>query len=292
MFDGVHLGHRHLLNRVKQEAARRGLRPAVVTFANHPSCVTTPDSPVQMLTDVTGRRKLIGKEGIDDVIMLDFTPELRQLTAREFMEMLHRNHGIDCLVVGFNNHFGSDRTLCFADYRRIGHELGIEVVQATELEGPKTSSSIIRRLLHSGQVETAAARLGRNFRLRGTVVKGRQLGRTIGFPTANIRPTLEGGLVPAAGVYAARITISGMDDVKMAAMVNIGYRPTVNSNPDDVTIEAHVLDLDTDIYGRSVKLEFLSRIRNEMRFESLEELRTQLEKDALAVRALNKKHGA
>lgn len=285
MFDGVHLGHRHLIQCVREEARRRGLLPTVITFANHPSTVTTPDSPVKMLTGIAERRTMLEKQGIGEVIMLDFDEKLRQLTAQEFMTLLHDRYAIDCLIVGFNNHFGSDRTLGFADYRRIGAALGIDVVQATEADGPKTSSSIIRRLLEAGNVEEAALRLGRNFRLRGRVVEGKRLGRTIGFPTANITPTLPGALVPAPGVYAVRFSLAG-SDTKHPAMVNIGYRPTVNSDPFDVTIEAHLLDYDGDLYGREVKLEFVARIRNEMRFASLDELKARLSIDAAETRRI------
>ncbi|MCM1402147.1 MAG: riboflavin biosynthesis protein RibF, partial [Bacteroides sp.] len=243
MFDGVHAGHRHLLECVKQQASARGLAPAVITFSQHPSQIITPKAPVLRLTSNERRKALINRSGIDHVIVLDFTQQLRGLTARQFMEMIHNEHNVDCLVVGFNNHFGSDRSLGFNDYRAIGKELGIDVVQATELPERRASSSMIRRLLGRGNVEEAAACLGRNFSLEGTVVAGNQLGRTIGFPTANVKPALAGSVVPAPGVYAALITIEGVNG-KHGAMVNIGHRPTVNTNPDDVTIEAHIFGLD------------------------------------------------
>lgn len=284
MFDGVHSGHRHLLNTVKKEARLRGLRPAVVTFSNHPSQVTTPASPVKMLTSPETRTELIKAEGIADVLMMPFDSSLRALTAREFMVKLRDEYGISCLVVGFNNHFGADRTLGFADYRQIGHTLGMDVVQATEVEGHKTSSSIIRRLLESGQLAMANELLGRRYTLSGIVVEGKQLGRTIGFPTANICPSEPDRIIPAPGVYATRLTFADHPGPQQIAMVNIGYRPTVNNNPFDVTIEAHILDFSADIYNRPVTLEFVARLRNEMRFDSLVQLKEQLAKDAIATR--------
>lgn len=286
MFDGVHRGHRHLLECVREEALRRGLRPAVVTFAAHPSEVTTPDCPVSMLTGVEERTALLRGEGIERVIMLDFDERLRALTSADFIRMLHDSYGVDCLVVGFNNRFGSDRNHDFYDYCREGREIGVELVRATEVEGEKSSSSIIRRYLSSGQVEAAARCLGRNFTLKGTVVRGRQLGRTIGFPTANIKPSLRRAQLPGAGVYAVMVTVPSMNCGRLPAMVNIGWRPTVNDDMSDVTIEAHIFGFDADIYGRELELEFVGRVRDERRFDSVDELKEQLGRDAEAVRRM------
>ena len=218
--------------------------------------------------------------------MLDFNEYLRSLTSADFIRMLHEDYGVDCLVVGFNNRFGSDRNHDFYDYCREGRELGVDLVRATEVEGEKSSSSIIRRYLASGHVEAAARCLGRNFTLKGMVVQGRQLGRTIGFPTANIKPTLRRAQLPGAGVYAARVAIPSMNCEALPAMVNIGWRPTVNDDMTDVTIEAHIFGFEADIYGRELELEFVGRVRDERRFDSVDSLKRQLSLDAEAVRSL------
>ena len=285
MFDGVHAGHRHLLAQLKSVAGERGMVPGVVTFRSHPTCVLTPDCPVPLISTSCERETLLRAEGIGRVVMLDFNDELRALTSREFMLMLRVTYGVRTLLVGFNHHFGSDRSHGFTDYHRIGREIGVEVVLATEVPGAKVSSSIIRRLIAAGQVEKAGALLGRPCRLEGEVVAGRQLGRTIGFPTANVRPLHPELILPGSGVYAARVTVEGDSEV-YGAMVNIGWRPTVNSDMQDVTIEAHLLDFSGDIYGKKVRVELPARIRDEHRFPSVEELRLQLTEDVKSARAL------
>ena len=155
MFDGVHAGHRHLLAQLKSVAGERGMVPGVVTFRSHPTCVLTPDCPVPLISTSCERETLLRAEGIGRVVMLDFNDELRALTSREFMLMLRDTYGVRTLLVGFNHHFGSDRSHGFTDYHRIGREIGVEVVLATEVPGAKVSSSIIRRLIAAGQVEKA-----------------------------------------------------------------------------------------------------------------------------------------
>lgn len=285
MFDGVHTGHRHLLDCVINEAHRCGLRPAVITFTAHPSHLLTPDRPVGSLTDTKRKRELLHEAGIEDVIELEFTHSLRSLTSEEFMRMLHERYGVDRLIVGYDNKFGSDRHHSFEDYRRLGRGVGVEVIEATEKEGFPSSSSLIRAHLAAGRVEEAAKCLGRPYALDGIVDHGRALGRTIGFPTANIVPLHSHSVVPARGVYAARVT-DMTDGSRYDAMVNIGSRPTVNGNPADVTVEAHLLDFEGDIYDHTLRVDFIARMRQEMRFDSVEALRRRLESDRLAARRL------
>lgn len=287
MFDGVHRGHRHLLGRVVSEAAERGLRPTVITFTGHPTELLSPERAARLLTDVESRSRLLEAEGIRDVIALDFTPELMKLTSTEFLRLLRERYDVKCLVVGFNNHFGSDRQHGFEDYRRFGAEVGVDVVQATELGGEKISSSIIRRLLAAGKIEEAAACLGRPYEITGEVVGGKQLGRTIGFPTANIRPLNRRAMLPAAGVYAVYVRDLANPDVKRGAMLNIGSNPTVSGDwnaPE--TVEAYIFDFEGDIYGHTLQLTFVARLREERRFPSLEALREQLGRDETAARKI------
>ncbi len=285
MFDGVHTGHVHLLDQVRNEAVRRGLTPAAVTFGEHPSQVLTPHSPVALLTSPPERFGMLQESGINDVIVLGFTPELRRLTSAKFLEMLHDSYGVDCLVVGFNNRFGSDREHDFSDYVRFGKKIGVDVVRATEKPGRRTSSSVIRRALAAGDVEMAAECLGRYYELRGVVVHGRRVGHGLGYPTANISPSSPRRLVPAPGVYAARAVDLTAGGRRFMAMVNIGTRPTLD-NGSDVTIEAHLLDFEGNIYGHELELAFVARLRDEMCFASLDGLRMQLANDAEATRSV------
>lgn len=287
MFDGVHRGHRHLLQRVVREAEARGLQPAVITFTGHPAELLKPDNAVRLLTDVDRRRQLLEAEGIKDVIALEFTPGLMRLTSKEFLQLISERYGVRCLVVGFNNNFGSDRQHGFDDYRRFGAEVGVDVVRATELTGIKTSSSIIRRLLAEGKVEEAAACLGREYEIAGEVVGGKRLGRTIGFPTANIRPLNRRAMLPAAGVYAVYVRDLTSPETRRSAMLNIGSNPTVNADGDaPTTVEAFIFDFEGDIYGHVLELTFAARLRDERKFPSLEALRAQLERDAATARAI------
>lgn len=284
MFDGVHSGHRHLLDIVRREAAKRGLQPAAVTFSCHPSALLRPDNQEKLLSGVEDKAELLRHEGME-VIMLDFTPELRAMTSRQFIEMLRTRYGVEALVVGFNNRFGSDRNHRFEDYRRFGNEIGVEVIRATEFPGNKVSSSIIRSMIAEGDVEAASKGLGRDYALTGTVVAGRQLGRQLGFPTANIAPVNALSILPASGVYAAYVTDGERPALRHKAMVNIGRRPTVNSGT-DMTIEVHILDFKGNLYGHTLSIEFHSRIRPERHFPSLEALTSAIATDAAVTRRI------
>ena len=268
VFDGVHAGHRHLLHQLKEIAIRRGLKPVAVTFSRHPLELVAPEAVPPQICTASERERLLRAEGVEP-LWLDFTPELRAMTATQFLEML-RAKGVGLLLMGFNNRIGSDR--------RCGAELAdgpIEVATATELPQEGVSSSEVRSAVESGDMERAAHMLGRPFALKGEVVAGRQVGRTIGFPTANIRVGA-GALMPPNGVYEAAV-----GDRK--AVVNIGCRPTLD-NGSDVTVEVHLLDFDGNLYGKMLKVEFLRRLRPEMKFGSLEELKAQIARDIESVR--------
>ena len=273
MFDGVHLGHRFVVEQLCREAAARGLRPMLVTFRSHPLETLRPELAPATLTEVDERCRLLHEAGVERVEVLDFDKVCR-LTAEEFLNVLHHDFGVDVLMMGFNNHIGSDRRSAASLGNRCG---GVEILLLPpypDREG--LCSSAARRALADGRVADARLMLGRPYSLRGTVVHGKQLGRTLGFPTANIAPASSAALVPAAGVYAADIRIAG-DPTLRRAMLNVGDCPTVGGRA--ITIEAHIIDFDQDIYGREVTIDFLSRLRDEQRFGSLEELRLQLTRD-------------
>ena len=229
---------------------------------------------------------LLDKEELDACAVLRFDKELAALTAREFMERYLRDRlGVRCLVIGYDHHFGSSRGEGFVQYAAYGRELGIDVVRATALEwgGVTVSSSAVRRFLSAGNVEMARVCLGRAYELTGTVVHGREVGRSLGYPTANLRPDSADKMLPAAGVYAARIEPaedgSGLPAEGVRAMVNVGCRPTIDDG-EELTIEAHLFDFAGDLYGRRLRLLFERRLREERRFPSLDALRRQLDTDA------------
>lgn len=278
VFDGVHAGHRFLIGELARLGRERGLEPMAVTFGNHPLEIVAPDRVPRRLLSVDGRCRMLRRAGASAVVVLPFTAELCAMTAREFMAMLHDRYGADALLLGFNNRIGSDGPYGMEEYRRIGRESGVEVIGAAEYtgEGAPVSSSAVRSMLAAGDVAGAARSLGYRYTLSGTVVGGRRIGRTIGFPTANVEPADPMAVMPACGVYAARAVVGG---VEWPAMVNIGHRPTVDEPGAPVSVEAHLVDFDGDLYGCRMDLRLVGRIRDEKRFGSVGELAAQLSRD-------------
>lgn len=265
-FDGVHRGHVHLLQQLRTLARKRELQPVAITFASHPMELINPAAVTPQLTDSAERRRLIEQQGVE-VIELPFTPELRAMSATEFLEKINRELGVELLLMGFNNHIGHDRRSASQL-----HGAPVEVTAASELPEPGVSSSAVRAALAEGNVELAAQLLGRPYAVEGTVVHGRRLGRTIGFPTANLQPAPDTAL-PATGVYLGRVD-------GHRAVVNIGHRPTVEGRDDaPLSIEAHLMDYDGDLYGRTLRAEFLARLRGEKKFGSLAELKQAIAHD-------------
>lgn len=279
MFDGVHRGHCDIMRTVADEAARLGGRPVVLTFAGHPLSVLRPADAPGLLTTAAEKETLIHRAVPDaEVRMLDFGA-LRGVPAREFLLHLRDKLGIGTMVMGYDNRFGCDGPRQREAYDALGKELGVRVVHVAPLAIGSTtaSSSELRRLISSGRVAEAAVMLGRPYSIAGTIGHGRQLGRTIGFPTANLE-TEAAKLLPATGVYAAWATVEGVG--RWPAMVNIGRRPTVESTESaPLSVEAHLIGADADMYGRRMTIEFSERLRDERRFSSIEELAGQLSAD-------------
>lgn len=277
MFDGVHTGHRYLLEQLRREGERRGLEPMAVTFANHPLEVVCPERAPLLLTSPEEKTALIRAEGIERVVCLPFDEELRGTAAGDFLRLLRERYGVAAMLMGFNNRFGHDAPRDFGAYSALGAAQGVEIVPAAEYRPEGTaaapSSTAIRTALAEGRPEDAAAMLGRPYALTGRVVHGRQLGRRLGFPTANVE-VAPWRRLPQTGVYAARCG-------GYPAMVNIGRRPTVDAPEAPLSVEAHIIGLPegTDLYGREVTLEFTRRLRGERRFASVEELAAQLRAD-------------
>ena len=276
-FDGVHLGHRYLINQVKIAASQCGWCSSIITFPVHPRQVIQSDYQPQLLSSPEEKIELLSQTGIDNCILLPFTQELSRLTAYEFMQLLYDKYKVRMLVIGYDHRFGHNRAETFEDYCRYGRELGIHIMQATAYtqEQDKVSSSAIRRALLSGDVMTAHKYMGYNYFLEGTVVSGYQVGRKIGFPTANLRVDFPYKLIPSIGVYAVRVQVAGQ---QWKGMLSIGYRPTIN-NGNDLSIEVHILDFQGDIYNQKMRLEFIEFLRPEIKFDSADELVLQIQKD-------------
>ncbi|MDE7085661.1 MAG: riboflavin biosynthesis protein RibF [Prevotella sp.] len=269
MFDGVHRGHQFVLQHVIQTARERGLQPMVITF----------DHSIrreQLLTTLDEKLTLIRQTDIEHIEVLPFTAELKQLTAYQFMQqVLKERLNVKVLLTGYDNRFGHNREESFNDYVRYGHELDIEVLQLPA-KG-QVSSSLIRQLLLKGQVTEAAEALGHPYKLKGRVEHGEHVGTRLGFPTANIVPDNAAQLIPAPGVYA--VTCDALKGI-----MNIGTRPTFG--PHSQTLEVHLLHYDGNLYGQQLSVAFIQRLRDEQRFDSVEALQRQLQRDAQQAEAL------
>lgn len=276
-FDGVHRGHRFLLDFMKTEALCRKLEPTVITFENHPLSIIHPQDVPPQLTTIDERMDLLSSCGVETCILLEFDENLRQLSARQFLEMISRDYGVKVLVVGFNTRFGRDCVDGFEQYEEMGKEVGVEVIQAPEY-GSGICSSAIRRMIKEGAVAGANEALGYRYAITGKVVEGKQLGRTIGFPTANVEVYDEKKLIPATGVYVVDAHMPHLDKT-YRAMLNIGRRPTVDVADAPISIEAHVIDFDGDLYGKELRVEFVRFLRDECRFASIDDLVEQLSSD-------------
>jgi len=276
-FDGLHAGHRALLRNLRDKAAELGMKPVVFAFANHPLDVIAPERRPERLQDASDQQRGLSRMGLD-VVPVCFTPELMHMTRSEYMRMLRDKYDVRALVMGYDNRFGHDGNVPFEQYVDAGRELGIRVYRAGELPG--VSSSIIRKMLRCGDVDKAADALGYLYNITGTVEHGRKLGSIIGFPTANIRLSDCTRLVPADGVYACfvRLNEDGAEHT-YKAMTNIGHRPTIQDGRTYRSIEVHILGLNADLYGQTLQLCFVRRIREEIKFENIVQLRHQLELD-------------
>ena len=281
-FDGVHCGHRLVIERLVSEARKRGDESLVVTFWPHPRAVLQNGArELRLLTTLEEKKALLAALGVSRVEVLDFTRSFAALTAEQFLrDVLQDRFGVTTLLMGYDNRVGSDR-LTASQLRPLAEAMGIELVELEPLGISPThiSSTVIRRLLENGDIASATAMLGYGYSLTGVVVAGNRLGRTIGFPTANMRLYEPLKLIPGRGVYVVEVHVLGQT---WRGMTNIGLRPTVGGT--FTTIETHILDFDEDIYGLPLTITFLRRLRDEVHFPSLEELKAQLERDRNACR--------
>ena len=277
-FDGVHLGHRFLISELKQRAAVLGLPSAVITFPEHPRAVLQSDYQPKLLNSFEEKLDHLSSAGIDYCIVLDFTTELANLTAKEFItSVLAEKLHVDTLLIGYDHRFGHNREDGFDEYVVYGKTCGIHVIKAERYsEGEAAvSSSEIRKMLSLCQVEEAAHLLTYPYQLRGSIVSGYKVGRKLGFPTANIQVDEPYKIVPGIGVYAVWVYLNGK---RYKGMLYIGDRPTLN-NGTHITLEVNILNFSGDVYNNDIAVAFIYYVRGDIKFDSLEELITQLEQD-------------
>ncbi|MBP9186446.1 MAG: bifunctional riboflavin kinase/FAD synthetase [Bacteroidia bacterium] len=284
-FDGVHAAHKVILNRLKQIAKERNGETVVITFDPHPRMVLFPhDHGLKLLNTLDEKINYLGNEGIDHLVIIPFTKEFSRLTSMQFIRDIMVNKiGTKVLVIGYNHRFGKNREGAFEHLKEYSNLYGFDVEEIPEqdIDEISISSTQIRNALIAGDVKQAAKYLGKNYTILGKVIQGKQLGRTIGFPTANIKVADVNKLIPADGVYAVKVFINNRT---ILGMLNCGVRPTV----DGLThaVEVHLFDFNEDLYNTTLSVAFVDKLRNEIKFENLQALTNQLENDKLHALAI------
>jgi len=287
MFDGLHLGHRHLLATLSEQSKKRDLTPIVVTFDRHPRQVLHPESPMQLLSTADERMQMLADFGVETVAMVNFDVEAASMSACRFAEnYLCSRLAMKTLLLGYDNSFGSKSNDDFARLPEVAERHGFDILHdsAVFVNDVDVSSTKIRRALQQGDIEAANAMLGYPYRFSGHVVHGRHIGTGLGFPTANLVSDDRNKLLPANGVYALRAMVDG---VTWPAMANLGMQPTFDGHQS--AFEVHLIGFDKDLYGRQITVEFVGRIRDIKPFSSPMELKAQLMKDSVDAMNMTKK---
>lgn len=285
-FDGVHLGHLEIIRRLHAIALRNQGESVVFTFYPHPRLVLFPEEKnLRLLTTLDEKKELLEKAGVQHLIVYPFTEAFSRLNYAEFVrDILIGKLRIKTLVVGYDHKFGKNREGSFELLQELSsiHHFTVEKLDVLLIDNINISSTRIRNALQKGEVEQANRYLGYRFRLHGTVIEGEKLGRRIQFPTANIQASDPHKIIPAYGVYAVYVSFEGK---RYPGMMNIGTRPTV-TNADNRSIEVHLIGFEGDLYRKSLEMEFVQKIREEQKFRSIEELKSQLTRDRETVLAL------
>lgn len=278
-FDGVHLGHQEILRQMVAEGKASGRESVLLTFHPHPRMVLYPDShSVRLIDSLEEKLEKLEQSGLDTVILFPFTQKFSRLTADEFVRhVLVRDIGVSQMLVGYDHHFGKNREGDFFQLQELGQLYGFEVkqVQAVQTDDVSVSSTKIRKALAEGDLRTVELYLGRPFQLTGEVIHGNKLGRTIGFPTANLYLDQTTKILPEIGVYAVKIVRNGQ---VLNGVMNIGKKPTVQQT-EVISVEVFIFDFDAELYGEQLRILVFDRLRGEQRFTSIDELKSQLAKD-------------
>ena len=276
-FDGVHIGHNAILDKICKASEKENLESVILTFFPHPRLIVSNNYDIKLLNTMNEKAGLLEKVGIQNFIVHPFDKTFSELSPREFVtQVLIEKLNIQKIIIGHDHKFGKDRAADFNDLINFGKEFGFEVeeISAQQINEVSVSSTKIRNSLLEGNISLANEYLGYPYVLTGNVVKGNQLGRTIGFPTANIEIPEEYKLIPKNGVY---IVTANVLDQNVFGMMNIGVKPTLGENK--LSIEVHLLDFDKDIYNQKIQVNLLERLRDEQKFDSFDALKSQLEKD-------------
>lgn len=289
-FDGVHAGHRAIIDTVVEKAKERNAQSVLVTFDPHPRDIISPgDAGIKLLTTLQERAEILEELGIDTMVVIPFDRDFSLLSSEEFVrDIIHQKIGVSEFVIGYDHQFGRNREGTIKTIERLGKELGFDAYVVSKREvGKKTvSSTAIRKAIsEEGNVEQAAEFLQRPYRLNGTIVHGDKRGKEIGFPTANIKPEHTNKIIPRNGVYAVKVRINGS---WYDGMMNIGTRPTFDGKVE--TLEVHMFDFDEDVYGKELQVRFYDRIREEKKFGGKKELIDQLKEDEKRAKELLNGH--
>lgn len=276
-FDGVHIGHQKIIKRLIKTGEQFGLKSVILTFFPHPRMVLQKDSNIKLINTIEERHRILNDLGLDYLLIKEFTQEFSRLSAEDFVKqiLVDKLHARK-VIIGYDHRFGRNRNADINDLKKFGEAYGFEVeeISAQDIDDVSVSSTKIRTALQEGDIAKANAYLGYSFMLTGVVAKGKGLGRQLNYPTANIQIAEDYKLIPKQGAY---IVSSKIDGNTFFGMMNIGTNPTVNGRQQ--TIEVHFFDFDADIYGETIQIDLLQRIRDEQKFESVEALKTQLSLD-------------
>lgn len=285
-FDGVHAGHKVLINTVIRKAQQRDARSVIVTFDPHPRDIINPGSAgIKLLSSLEERSELLADLGVDEMVVIPFDRDFSLLTSEEFVRnVIWEKIGVSEFVIGYDHQFGRNREGTIDTVQRLGRELGFDayVVSKQEVGNKTVSSTAIRKAIQeAGDMKLAASFLGRHYILHGTVVHGDKRGQKIGYPTANIQPDNPQKIVPRHGVYAVWVRVEGK---YYGGMMNIGIRPTFEGT--EQTLEVHIFDFNENIYGKEVQVQFVNRVRDERSFNGPDELTNQLKEDQIRVQEM------
>lgn len=279
-YDGIHTGHQEIIRRVVMKAREIGGTPVLMTFHPHPLSVLKPDSYIRLITPLHLKKKLVESFGIDVMLLLPFDAQFQELSPEFFVKrLLFESLGIKWIFVGYDFKFGKNGKGNVDTLKELSktYDFGCDVVEAIRISGERVGSNAIRKLIMEGDVEKAGTFLGRPHMIEGTVVKGENRGKTLGFPTINLDTFFE--LVPKNGVYVTEVELKGK---RKPAVTNIGYNPTFGGKK--FVMETHILDFSGNLYGKEVMIYFHKRVRQEMKFSGIEELKQQIAKDIAIAR--------